>query len=147
MNIVQLEAKQLICLRIVCEGDQYVHEIPKAAAILQSRLAEIKETVNPERFIGAYVVGDCPEEMDGYWIGVEVKQLNEIPEGMVGLTVPSRKYAVITHEGPNTEIKETYKVLHRWMKSQGYERDLLAWHLEISEAGSERIDLYDTIAD
>ncbi|MDF2652322.1 MAG: transcription activator [Paenibacillus sp.] len=145
MKIVELDSKRLIGLRVLCEGDEYVHEIPKATAALKERLAEVKGAVYPEQFIGAFVVGDCPDEEDGYWIGVEVNQDYVIPDGMVSLTIPSQKYAVITHEGPNTEIRNTYELLHQWIASMGLERNLSSWHLEISKEGTGPIELHDTI--
>lgn len=145
MQIVQLEQKELIGLRVQCGGDQYVHEIPKAAAALRARVAEIEGAIRPDRFIGAYVPGDCPDEQDGYWICVEVGRLDKLPKGMSSLTIPPQQYAVITHQGSNTGIRGTYEVLHRWIADNGYQRDPSAWHLELSGADSDRIELYDMI--
>lgn len=147
MKVVQLGRKRLIGFRVVCEGDQYFHEIPKASVKLRERVNEIEDAVNPEQLIGAYVVGDCTEEQDGYWIGVEVEREDwgKIPPGMVGLEVPAQRYAVIRHRGPNTGIPHTYETLHAWIAAQGYTRNLCAWHLEIT-AGPDEIDLYDTLS-
>jgi len=146
MRIVRLEGKKLIGLRVVCAGDQYVNEIPKSTALLKERRAEIRGVLNPEQVVGAYVVGDCSPEKDGYWICYEADQLESIPDGMTSLVVPPQTYAVITHEGPNTEIKHTYEELHRRIASTGYERDLCAWHLELSRDGSpQTVELYDTL--
>jgi predicted transcriptional regulator YdeE len=145
VKIVELNSKRLIGLRVLCEGDQYVYEIPKAAAVLKSRVSEIDHVANPKVFIGVYVVGDCSNEEDGYWICVEVNQGCEAPEGMMSLEVPSQKYAVISHEGPNTEIRNTYDELHKWIASNGYERNLSSWHLEISNEENNYIELYDTV--
>ncbi|MFK7694666.1 GyrI-like domain-containing protein [Paenibacillus sp. HJGM_3] len=146
MEVVQLGRKHLIGFRVVCEGDRYFQEIPQTAAKLRERVKEIEGAVNPEQLIGAFVVGDCTEEQDGYWIGVEVERWDgmTIPPGMVGLEVPAQRYAVIRHRGPNTGIPRTYETLHAWIAAQGYTRNLCAWHLEIT-AGPNEIDLYDTL--
>ncbi|RKN70061.1 GyrI-like domain-containing protein [Paenibacillus ginsengarvi] len=145
MNIIQLGAKKLIGIRVLCEGDQYVHEIPMAAEAVKMRLPEIRNKVHPQQFIGAFVVAEYPEEQDGYWIGVEVENTQHIPAGMTSLEIPAQTYAVITHEGPNTGIRRTYEILHEWIAAQGHERILSAWHLELSGIGGGPVELHSTI--
>ncbi|MBP1991217.1 GyrI-like domain-containing protein [Paenibacillus eucommiae] len=151
MRVTELKEMKLVGLRVVCEGDQYVNEIPRAAITLKNGLKEIKEVVTPTRLIGAFIVGDFTDEEDGYWVCVEVKQYNEIPVGMVFLTIPPQKYAVIKHKGPNYKIRDTYEVLHKWIDENRFERIVRSWHLEISdEWGSNNsteveVELHDTI--
>lgn len=151
MRVVHLECKKLVGLRVVCDGDQYVNEIPKASDVLRERLDQIRDVLNPEQMVGAFVVGDCSDEEDGYWVCVEVQEYCEIPNGMVTLTIPAQRYAVIKHIGPNYEIRKTYELLHKWTEEQGFERILNSWHLEISDMSMNEfkndieIELYDTI--
>ncbi|RCW50376.1 GyrI-like domain-containing protein [Paenibacillus prosopidis] len=151
MRVVQLESKKLVGIRVVCEGDQYVNEIPKAAKKLEEQVLKIKNVIDPNKMIGGFVVGDYLDEEDGYWVCVEVEEYDEIPAGMVTLTVPEQRYAVITHTGSNREIRNSYEALHHWINENGLERVLNAWHLEITknwriqESNSYEIDLYDTI--
>ncbi|MGM0883064.1 MAG: GyrI-like domain-containing protein [Bacillota bacterium] len=151
MRVVQLESKKLVGIRVICEGDQYVNEIPKAAKKLEERILQIKNVIDPNKMIGAFVVGDYSDEEDGYWVCVEVEEYDEIPEGMVSLNVPEQRYAVITHTGSNHEIRNTYEALHQWINENGFERVLNTWHLEITEnwgsqeSNAYEIDLYDTI--
>lgn len=151
MKIIELHEMKLVGIRVVCPDDQYVHEIPKASFQLKERLKEISYVVSPVKLVGAFVVGDYSEEEDGYWVCVEVSEINEVPEGMVSLVVPEQKYAVIRHQGPNVEIRSTYEKLHQWIEENSFERLHRSWHLEIyNEWGSPDIsdidvDLYDTI--
>lgn len=159
MKIAELGQKKLVGIRVVCAGDQYVHEIPKAAVQLKERLAEIKSLIYPLRLIGAYVAGDYSEEEDGYWVSVEVEDSNEtaeaeIPQGMVSLVVPRQKYAVLKHKGPHDQVSGSYVKLHQWIEANGLERIPRAWHLEISEDWGHEVEggiteietyLYDTI--
>ncbi|MFC5407633.1 GyrI-like domain-containing protein [Cohnella soli] len=151
MKMIELKGMMLVGIRIVCPSDQYAIEIPKAAIQLKNRLNEITGIVNCDGFIGAFVVEELSEADDGYWVCVEVDMFGEIPAGMVTLTIPAQKYAMIRHSGPNTSIHDTYESLHRWEAEQGLERLKGAWHLEISrkwyEANSDEIeiDLYDTV--
>lgn len=151
MRVTKLSEMKLVGLRVVCDGDQYVRAIPKAANLLKSRLSEIKEVLSPVRLVGVFIAGDYSEAEDGYWVCVEVKDVVEVPEGMVSVMIPEQTYAVIRHTGPNHEIRQTYETLHTWMRENEYERKLRAWHLEITEewdvldASNVQVDLYDTI--
>jgi AraC family transcriptional regulator len=42
----------------------------------------------------------------------EVDDLNNIPEGLTGMTVPKSKYAVFTHKGKLEDLTETYRKLY-----------------------------------
>lgn len=66
MKVVELHEMKLVGIRVVCPGDQYVHEIPKASVELKERLQEIREVVKPVRLVGAFIVEDVSEEEDGY---------------------------------------------------------------------------------
>ncbi len=151
VKIIELDEKKLVGIRVICPGDQYVNEIPKASYDLKQRLSEINDVVSPAKLVGAFVVGDFSEEEDGYWVCVEVKDIREVPEGMVSIVVPKQKYAVIRHKGPNYEIRNTYEKLHNWIEENRLERLQRSWHLEISnewglkEISDIEIDLYDTI--
>lgn len=151
MKVVELDEKKLVGIRVVCPGDQYANEIPKASVMLRYRLGEIQEVIHPARLVGAFIVGDYSEEEDGYWVCVEVSEFKEIPEDMVSLVVPKQKYAVITHKGPNHQIRNSYEQLHRWIDDHQLERIHRAWHLEISDEWGQdgindiEVDLYDTI--
>lgn len=43
MKVVELSEKKLVGIRVVCPGDEYVNEIPKASIKLKERLNEIKD--------------------------------------------------------------------------------------------------------
>jgi predicted transcriptional regulator YdeE len=151
VQVSELKEMKLVGIHIVCNGDQYAIEIPNAAVNLKERLKEIKQVVSPVRLVGAFIVGDYSDEEDGYWVCVEVNEYEDVPGGMVVLTVPSQKYAVIRHSGSHHEIRNTYEVLHRWIEENGFERILRSWHVEISmkwgnsDAKEIEVELYDTI--
>ncbi|CAK4839819.1 unnamed protein product, partial [Aphanomyces euteiches] len=84
---------KLVGIRVVCPGDQYAIEIPKAAVRLEKRVDEVTGVVNPNGFVGAFVVEELSEADDGYWVCVEVGEFGAIPEGMVSLEIPAQKYA------------------------------------------------------
>jgi len=151
MRVVELNGKKLVGLRVVCSGDEYAFEIPKAAVKLKERLNEINDVLSPARLVGAFVVGDFSEEEDGYWVCVEVNKVNHVPEGMVSIEIPAQRYAVVRHTGSHAEIGNTYEDLHKWIANHNFERIHRAWHLEIADEWGHHgltefeIDLYDTI--
>ena len=151
IHVTEIDELKLVGIRVVCPGDRYAAEIPKATLALKERLEEIKHLVQPVRMIGAFVVQELTPEEDGYWVCVEVCKLEDVPAGLTELTVPPQKYAVIKHIGPNTRISHTYEILHEWIAQNGHTRMQSAWHLEISDVLGYReeedieIRLYDTI--
>lgn len=51
-----------------------------------------------------------------YMAGVEVARVDAIPDGMMALTVPAGRYAVFTHAGHISRLKDTVKqIWGRWL--------------------------------
>lgn len=55
-------------------------------------------------------------------VAVQVSSFMEIPQGMVGLTIPSQTYAVFTHVGPMSEVQNTYYGAFKWIDENGLKR-------------------------
>ncbi|QOR68932.1 GyrI-like domain-containing protein [Cytobacillus suaedae] len=148
-TIKQLDQIKLVGFRVLCPGDQYIVEIPKASLRLQEHLGEIKQVVNLFIQYGAFVVEPETHEEDGYWVCVEVQEYEEIPPNMVTLTIPSQRYAVTRHIGDNYQIMDSYNHLHKWINENNYKRLKEKWHLEKynSWVDTEKVDveLFDTI--
>ncbi|PAF29749.1 effector binding domain-containing protein [Paenibacillus sp. 7516] len=68
-----------------------------------------------------------------YIAGVEVSHFHEVPEGMVGIVLPAREYAVYTHFGApdRAEIDQTFLLLMDKLRQQGLEPDISGYALEI----------------
>lgn len=136
----------------MCEGAQYIEEIPKAARSLNEKIKEIKHVIDSGRHVGAFVVEESSLEEDGYWIGVQVRDYEDIPDGMTTLTIPPQLYATTLHKGPNDQIRTTYADLHKWIDAEGYTRADNRWNLERyhEETGPGNpsdlhVELYDSI--
>jgi len=149
MSLMELSELKLVGFRVLCPGDQYENEIPKASLQLSDRISEISNVIHPQQQIGAFVVENETDNEDGYWICVEVKEYENIPDGMSTLTIPSQRYAVLRHKGPNNEIRDTYEKLHKWIEENNYQRLTNKWHLEkfYSWKDIKNVDvvLFDTI--
>lgn len=149
MTIKELGEIKLVGFRVMCPGDQYIVEIPKASQRLSERIGEIKQVVDPLYQYGAFVVKNESDEEDGYWVGVEVNEYEDIPADMVTLTVPSQTYAVIRHKGDNAKIMDSYNELHKWIEEHEFVRQKNKWHLEKfhiwSDSANVDVELFDTI--
>ncbi|QED49307.1 GyrI-like domain-containing protein [Cytobacillus dafuensis] len=147
--IKELPELKLVGFRVLCLGDQFINEIPKASKRLSERMSEIKQVVNPLRQLGAFVVDNKTDEEDGYWICVEVNEYDDIPADMVTLTVQPQRYAASRYKGVNNKIMDAYNELHMWIEENNYRRLKDKWHLEIyySWEDVENIDveLFDTV--
>ena len=148
-RIEELQEIKLVGFRVLCPGDQYVSEIPKASNLLNNRLHELTHLKEPAIQIGAFVVENESDEEDGYWICVEVEEYGVIPEGMVSLTIPSQTYAVIRHCGTNFTIRDSYEELHQWIEENQHTRLTNKWHIEKFYSWSDLtevdVELFDTI--
>ncbi len=140
---------KLIGLRVLCPGEEFGKEIPKASLELDRRIGEIRLVKNPSVQIGAFIVAAQSEEEDGYWVCVEVTDFVNVPEGMMALTIPPQRYGSHRHRGPNHEIFISYNVLHNRIGETEYERAKEKWHLEIFTSWKDShnldVELLDTL--
>ncbi|AWB46434.1 AraC family transcriptional regulator [Paenibacillus sp. CAA11] len=83
----------------------------------KQRLQEISNLVNPDALLGLSY--DMTEQGFTHLTAVEVKELGEIPEGMVSLTVPAADYARCKH-AKGQDIDASYQNLYAWIEQQGY---------------------------
>ena len=148
-GIEELSEIRLVGFRVLCEGGQYINEIPKAVSQLKERLDEIQHITDFSVYYGAFIIDDYSNEEDGYWIAVQVSEYTNIPKGMLSLTIPPQRYAVKKFTGANDKIRDAYRSLHNWIEENGFERNLADWHLERyygwSNKENLRVDLLDTI--
>lgn len=148
-TIKKLDELKLVGFRVLCPGNQYLAEIPKASLMLTKRISEIRQVVNPNIQIGAFVVENQTLDEDGYWVAVEVKEYEDIPTDMVTLTIPPQRYAVLKYTGANSKIGDAYNDLHNWIEDNQYVRLKNRWHIErfYEWMDTEKVDveLMDTI--
>lgn len=63
-------------------------------------------------------------------VAVEVADLNDLPPGMIGLRIPERRYAVVTHRGPVTRTQATYLTGYATIEQLGMVPDEEGWRIE-----------------
>jgi AraC family transcriptional regulator len=63
-------------------------------------------------------------------IAAEVPDLNSLPPGMIGIRIPERRYAMLTHRGPVTRVQATYLTGHATIEQLGMVPDEEGWRIE-----------------
>lgn len=122
-------------------------EIPRIWNHLISGLSRISNRINPSIY---YCVSRYFRDSDdrSHLACVEVSSLDNVPEGMSGLTVPAGRYAVFTHKGELTELHATYRSIYEtWLPKAGLEpTSLLDFqyydHRFGSDPNSSVLDIY-----
>ncbi|MGM0827445.1 MAG: GyrI-like domain-containing protein [Bacillota bacterium] len=149
MKVKKIGELKLVGFRVECLGDQYIIEIPKAAAKLKERVDEIQHLVNKQIQLGAFVAGDTAADLDGYWVGMEVEKIEVIPPGMVSLTIPPQTYVSTFYQGTNHGIRDAYRDMHEWEDMNGYARRRDLWHVErfyrFDSGEQVEVELLDTV--
>ncbi|MFD3258109.1 GyrI-like domain-containing protein [Paenibacillus lentus] len=92
---------------------------PDAALKVQlefvERRSEIMNSKDKEVLFSPYM---CNGIIATYFACLEVSDLTDIPEGMIGFTLPSQTYAKINCT--NKSIGEAYDRIFKWMNEKGY---------------------------
>ncbi|SET63882.1 Predicted transcriptional regulator YdeE, contains AraC-type DNA-binding domain [Oceanobacillus limi] len=143
-GVREIGAKKLVGFRVICDSmEEFGKEIPKASLELVRRKNEIHRLVEPVQLIGAFKPQETSEADDGYWVCFEVHDYEAIPKGMVTLTVPPQKYAILHFQGHASQIFGVYSHLHQWIESNDHQRKPSNWTLEIYSSWSEAEDQVD----
>ncbi|WP_299741251.1 GyrI-like domain-containing protein [Rossellomorea sp. y25] len=149
IKVKEIGGLNLVGFRVVCPGDEYIIEIPKAAAKLKERVDEIQHLVNKQIQLGAFVAEDATVDLDGYWVGMEVEKIEVIPPGMVSLTIPPQTYVSTFYQGTNHGIRDAYRDMHEWAEINGYARRRDLWHVErfyrFDNSDQVEVELLDTV--
>jgi len=126
---------------------------------LWARFVPQMDTVPHRR--GWHTLGLCMDAQPGsgedagftYLAAVEVERLDDVPSGLLGLTVPANTYAVFTHSGHIARLSDSVRqVWGRWLPASPY-RHIPApdfeWYDERfdPQSGMGEVDIYVPIAD
>jgi len=102
--------------------------IPELFSKLEQHLEDIPYKTNEPVLIAPF---HNRETELTYYVTTPVEQIEEVPEGLVGFTIPRKNYVCTSHVGRPEDIEKTYSRLHTWMEEYGYERDYQALSLEV----------------
>lgn len=118
-----------VVIQTTTDQNQNLQAIPafweeQMAAGVVGKLANLPGVVNPNANMGICFSDDMTSEEFYYMIGVEVHELEQIPEGMECKVIPASKYAVFTAKGlmPNSVQQAWQYIYQTWFPESGYER-------------------------
>lgn len=103
-----------------------------------SKKSIIKNSITQDTVLGIceYMPNITDESEFSYFAGIEVMDFSDIPKEMLIKTIPNSKYAVFTHKGSLSKLKDTYTFIYGiWLPQSGYEL-----------AELDTIELYDSRA-
>ncbi|RAV11229.1 GyrI-like domain-containing protein [Paenibacillus contaminans] len=80
--------------------------------------AAIKHAVDPDTYWAPWFNCDV---MFTYFYCLQVNKLSDIPEGMMGFTIPAATYAAVRYEGPHPWSPDPYGLLAEFRQSSGLE--------------------------
>jgi AraC family transcriptional regulator len=147
-EIITLEKKFVIGLNYY--GDNEQAEIPHLWYVFSRKRQEIKNKK------GWCAYGLCiePEDYEStgefhYVACLEVEDLNDIPLEMVGKVIPANTYAVFTHKGPVSGLRDTYAAIYgTWVKEtdmtviRGFDFELYDDRFTSPDDPGSEIDIY-----
>ena len=73
--------------------------------------------------IGARVAYGAVTDAAGgidYLAGVEVTSASGLPDGFAHVSLPAQRYAVFTHEGHVSKLKDTMTAIWKWLPQSGH---------------------------
>ena len=93
--------------------------------------------------IGARVaygaVTDAANGID-YLAGVEVTSASGLPDGFTHVSLPAQRYAVFTHDGHVSKLKDTMTAIWTWLPQSGHEQARTAGAPAFFERYGEEFD-------
>lgn len=138
MDIQVVEKNELKVVGISWNGTYAeTNTIPSLFTELEARLNEVAYQTKEPILIAPF---HSRETEFTYYVTTPVEKIENIPEGMVGFTIPRKNYVCATHKGRPEEVENTYLQLLKWMKEYGYEQDLNALSLEIYPEANKHLN-------
>ncbi|MEH6905988.1 MULTISPECIES: GyrI-like domain-containing protein [Neobacillus] len=129
MSIQVIEKEEMKVVGISWNGTySQINTIPNLFKEMISRLEEVSYQTKEPVLIAPF---HSRETELTYYVTAPVEKIEEIPEGMVGFTIPSKNYVFATHRGSQEEVENTYKKIYSWMGEYGYEQDHNALSIEV----------------
>jgi len=103
-------------------GKNQNDEIPGLWDKFVPRMGEITQKVNPDLCYGLCIPNEDTSQTGEfeYIAGFEVDNFDDIPVDMVCCTIPAQRYAVFTHKGHVSKLKDTFAyIFDTWQKESG----------------------------
>ncbi|WP_175418850.1 AraC family transcriptional regulator [Aureibaculum algae] len=125
-KIIELEKKKLVGISVKTSLAQ--NNIPQLWNTFMPRIEEIANKIDSgcyeiHPFDSEFKMENFTEDMEfEKWAAVEVDNLDNIPDGLKGITIESGKYAVFEHKGTMSNIQFSFDYAYgTWLPNSGYE--------------------------
>ncbi|MFP5106042.1 GyrI-like domain-containing protein [Neobacillus sp. C211] len=129
MSIQVIEKEEMKVVGISWNGTySQINTLPRLFQEMVNRLEEVSYQTKEPVLIAPF---HSRETEFTYYVTTPVEKIDEIPDGMVGFTIPSKNYVFATHKGKQEEVENTYQQIYAWMKEYGYEQDHNALSIEV----------------
>ncbi len=129
LQVKVVEKEELRVVGIAWNGTySQTKKIPSLFTVMEERLREVQNKTSEPVLIAPF---HSRETEFTYFVTAPVEEITEVPEGMVGFTIPRKNYVFTTHKGKAEEVENTYQKIFSWMKDYGYEQDHQALSIEI----------------
>jgi len=116
-RLVQLgELKMVGFPVIVSFNDGDFAKIGQTKALFLKRKDEIKHAVHTEYYWAPWYSCDV---MFTYFYCLQVSELSDIPEGMMGFTIPAEEYVRVAYDGPKPMDPDPYGMLAEHRRRNG----------------------------
>ncbi|WP_340008529.1 effector binding domain-containing protein [Paenibacillus sp. FSL K6-0276] len=102
-----------------------------------SRKDEISNIIHPERYLSPHFT---TENLFTYMICMEVEELTNVPEGMLGFTIPTHQYVHVKSKG------DPYDDLHSYVRESDLQSNDRALAIEVYQFANptwpDEVDVY-----
>lgn len=131
VEIVIFEEKHFIGVPVTVAFQKHDPErIKEANQIFLTRKNEIKGIINEHEYVCPHFANDV---LFTYIYCMEVSEISDIPDGMLGFNVPSQRYAKVS-----STDQDPYKLIKSYLKAKGLENNTRSLALEVFRFGEHQ---------
>jgi predicted transcriptional regulator YdeE len=129
LEIQVLEKEEIKVIGLSGSGTySQMHNIPDLFNEMKVRLEEVPNQTNDAILIAPF---HSRETEFTFYVTTPVEKVENVPDGMVGFTIPRKNYVYSSHKGSLEELENTYRQMLVWMQEYGYELDDHALSLKV----------------
>ena len=119
-KFVTLPAFNVVGMRYFGKNEH--QEISDLWGKANQRMGEIRHVASQNAYGVCIMLPDAPTGEFEYIAGLEVSQVEDVPDGMVVREVPASQYAVFTHLGSLEQLPATYEYIYgTWVPQSGHQ--------------------------
>lgn len=129
MEVQVLEKEELKVVGISRSGTySQMSNILELIDEMKDRLEEVPNQTNDSILIAPF---HRRETEFTYYLTTPVEKVENVPDGMIGFTIPRKNYVCSSHKGRPEELENTYRKMLVWMQEYGYDLDNHALSLKV----------------